>query len=80
MKTVRKNSLRGQVIAEWENAGRPNWGIRETIGICLLVDAELRAEGLNPTPTFRKAIESNDLKYIRIWVPGCRWPWHTKST
>jgi len=80
MKTGAKNSLRGRVIAEWKNAGQPNWGIRETIGICLLVDAELRAEGLNPTPTFRKAIESNDLSYIRAWVPGGRWPWHPKST
>ena len=75
MKTDKRKKLRGRVIAEWENAGRPNWGIRETTGICLLVDAELKAEGLNPTSKFRKAIKSNDLRYVRSWVMGCHFSW-----
>ena len=80
MKADKKRKLRGRVIAEWQDAGKPNWGIRETIGMSLLVDAELRAEGLNPAPAFRKAIESNDLQYVRSWLPGCRLPWHPKSS
>jgi len=75
MKTGGKNSLRGRVIAEWEDTGKPNWGIRETIGICLLVNAELKAERLNPAQEFRKVIESNNLKYIRTWVLGCHFSW-----
>ena len=67
--------LRGCVIAEWENAGKPNWGKKETTGICLLVDAELKAEKLDPSPKFRKAIESNNLKYVKTWVLGCHFSW-----
>ena len=69
------NKLRDRVIAEWENASKPNWGKRETTGICLLVDVELKAENHNHSPEFRKAIESNNLKYIRTWVLGCHFPW-----
>ena len=29
--------LRSRVIAEWENAGKPNWGKNETTGMCLFV-------------------------------------------
>ncbi len=75
MKAERKRTLRGRVIAQHEDIGKPNWGLRETIGICLLVDAELRAEGLNRTPAFRKAIESNDMSYIKTWVMGCHFSW-----
>ena len=75
METARENSLKGRVIADWEDAGQPNWGIRETIGICMFVDVELRAERLNPTPKFRKAIKSNNLKYVRTWVLGCHFSW-----
>lgn len=72
---AKKKKLKEQVIGEWENAGKPNWGIKETTGICLLVNAELEAEKLNPAQGFRKAIESNNLKYVRTWVLGCHFPW-----
>ncbi len=67
--------LRGRVIAEWEDAGKPNWGIRETTGMCLLANAELKAEKLNPVQEFRKAIESSNLKYVKTWVLGCHFSW-----
>lgn len=73
METDKK--LRGRVIAEWDAAGKPNWNKRETTGICLFIDAELKAEKLNPSPKFRKAIESNDLEYIKTWVMGCHFSW-----
>ena len=73
MKVDRK--LRGRVIAEWETAEKPNWGKKETIGMCLLVDAELKADKLNPSPKFRKAVELNNLKYVRTWVLGCHFSW-----
>ena len=75
MKWKRKNTFKGRVVTEWENAGKPNWGRRETVGICLLVSAELKAEGLNPASKFRKAIKLNDLRYVRSWVLGCHFPW-----
>ncbi|MBL7106752.1 MAG: hypothetical protein ISS77_03995 [Phycisphaerae bacterium] len=71
---TRKN-LKSCVIVEWENAGKPNWGKKETIGMCLFVDAELKAEKLVPSPKFCKAIESNNLKYVKTWVLGCHFSW-----
>ena len=59
------------MIDLYEDTGKPNWGLRETIGICLLVDAELRAEGLNRTGALGQAIESTDMSYITSWVIGC---------
>ena len=75
MKAEQKRTLRGRVIAQHEDISKPSWGLRETIGICLLVDAELRAEGLNRTATFRQAIESTDMSYIQSWVMGCHFWW-----
>ncbi len=75
MTSENKKTLRGAVMWEWHFAGEPNWGLKETLGICLYVDNEIKAEGLNPAPKFRQAWESYNREYLINWVQGCHFPW-----
>jgi hypothetical protein len=72
MKTEKPKSFRGRVIAEWQKAEKPNWSPRELLGICLLIDMEFKIENLNPSPIFRKHIESNDYSNSLAWVKGLK--------
>lgn len=72
MKRAKPKSFRGRVIAEWGKAGRPNWSSRELLAICLLVDFELRTEGLNPAEVFRKYVENNNYSKAMTWAQGLK--------
>lgn len=79
MKTKKSTKFRGRVISEWEQAGKPKWNKRELLGICLLVDFEFEAEGLNPAPKFRKAVATKDYRYLINWSQGLHIPWEQKQ-
>jgi hypothetical protein len=72
MKKERPESFRGRVIAEWKKAGKPSWSSRELLAICLLVDFELRIEGLNPAGLFRKHVENNNYSKAMTWAQGLK--------
>ena len=48
---------------------------QKTIAACIDADADLEREGLDPAPEFRKAVKSNDERYICTWVLGCHFKW-----
>ena len=72
---TRKNSLRGRVIRRWEKAGKPNWSLKKTISICIIVERELTKAGFNRTPKFSRSIREKNQQYIRKWVRGCHFEW-----
>jgi plasmid maintenance system antidote protein VapI len=72
MKKEKPESFRGRVIAEWKKAGKPNWSSRELLAICLLVDFELRTEGLNPAEVFRKHVENRNYSKAMTWAQGLK--------
>ena len=72
MKQSKPKKLLGRVKAEWERAGRPKWNKRELLAMCLLIDFELKAEGCNPAPTFRKHVESNKYSKAYGWAQGLK--------
>lgn len=72
MKKEKPESFRGRVIAEWIKAGKPNWNSRELLAICLLVDFELRTEGLNPAEVFRKYVENRNYSKAMTWAHGLK--------
>ena len=72
MKTEKPKSFRGRIIAEWENIGKPNWSPKELLGMCLLVDFELRTEGLNPAEVFRKYVETGNYSKAMMWAQGLK--------
>ena len=72
MKKEKPESFRGRAIAEWEKAGKPNWSSRELLAICLLVDFELRTEGLNPAKVFRKYVENSNYSRAMTWAQGLK--------
>ena len=72
MKTEKPKSFRGRIIAEWENVGKPNWSPKELLGMCLLVDFELRTEGLNPAEVFRKYVENGNYSKATMWAQGLK--------
>jgi len=80
MKQSKSKTFLGRFKNEWEKAGKPNWSLREQIGICLLIDLEFSIEGRNPAPKFRDAVERKDLKYLKTWVQGLKFDtwnkWH----
>ncbi len=72
MKIEKPKSFRGRMIAEWKKAGKPSWNKRELLAMCLLVDFEFKAEGLNQAPTFRKHVESNKYSKAYGWAQGLK--------
>jgi len=72
MKQSKHKSFLGRIKNEWEKAGKPNWSLRELLGICLLIDLELSIEGLNPAQKFRNAVESNNYSYLITWAHGLK--------
>ena len=72
MEKIKTKSFLGRIKKEWEKAGKPNWNLRELLGICLLIDLEFRIEGLNPTQKFRNAIESKNYSYLITWAQGLK--------
>jgi hypothetical protein len=72
MERTKSNKFMGRVKSEWEKAGKPKWSPRELLGICLLIDLELRIEGLNPAEKFRKAVDAKDYRYLITWAQGLK--------
>ncbi len=72
MKAEKPKSFRGRIIAEWKKLGKPNWNLREQIGMSLLIDFDFRIEGSNPAEEFRKAVDAKDYGYIKQWVGGLK--------
>lgn len=72
MKQSKSKTFLGRLKAEWKQAGKPKWNLRERIGMCLLIDLEFRIEGPHPAKEFRKAVERKDYKYIKTWVQGLK--------
>jgi len=72
MKQRKPKSFLGRIKNEWEKAGRPNWSLRELLGICLLIDLEFSIEGLNPAQKFRNAVESKNYSYLITWTQGLK--------
>jgi hypothetical protein len=69
---MKPKSFSGRVKAEWGQAGKPKWSIRELLGMCLLVDLELEREGLNLAKTFRNHIKEKDLPSLLNWANGLK--------
>jgi hypothetical protein len=60
----------------WEKRGKPgNWGVQQTLAVCIEVDEELGTAGCEPAPRFREAITLGNQKYLTNWVQGCHFPW-----
>ncbi|MBA7527938.1 hypothetical protein ES705_20120 [subsurface metagenome] len=72
MKAEKPKSFRGRIITEWEHLGKPNWSPRELLGMCLLIDFELRKEGKNPAKIFRKYVENGDCSNAMTWAQGLK--------
>lgn len=72
MKAEKPKSFRGRIMVEWENVGKPNWSPKELLGMCLLVDFELRAEELNPAEVFRKYVENGNYSKAMMWAQGLK--------
>jgi len=72
MKAQKPKSFRGRVVAEWKKSGKPKWNPRELLGICLLIDFELRIESLNPAETFRRHIETHNYQEAERWARGLK--------
>ncbi len=72
MKQSKSKTFLGRIKNEWEKAGKPNWSLRELLGFCLLIDLELRIEGLNPAQKFRNAVESKNYRYLITWAQGLK--------
>jgi hypothetical protein len=72
MERTKSNKFMGRVKSEWGKAGKPKWSPRELLGICLLIDLELRIEGLNPAPTFREYVESKKYSKALGWAQGLK--------
>ncbi|MBC8470755.1 MAG: hypothetical protein H8D56_14880 [Planctomycetes bacterium] len=72
MKQSKPKSYLGRIKNEWEKAGKPNWSLRELLGICLLIDLEFSIEGLNPAQKFRNAVESKNYSYLITWAQGLK--------
>ena len=72
MKQSKSKTFLGRLKNEWEKAGKPNWSLREQIGICLLIDLEFSIEGLNPAQKFRNAVESKNYSYLITWAHGLK--------
>lgn len=69
---ARPKTFRGRAILEWKKAGKPNWSLRELLGVCLLIDLEFDIEGENPAPTFRKHIRAKDYTQLSTWANGLK--------
>ena len=73
-----KNSIRGEVIARWEKAGKPMWDIHKTMEIVRSVDDEFKKLNLMPARAYR---EKRDTQYYAMhWVYGLKFPWIYDST
>lgn len=72
MEQIKPKSFLGRIKDEWEKAGKPNWNLRELLGICLLIDLEFSIKGLNPAQKFRNAVESKDYSYLITWANGLK--------
>jgi hypothetical protein len=72
-------SLRGLVQQAWINAGRPSWDIERTIKEAIDVDVCLeRDQKGNRAAVFRRNRLSNNQRYLRTWVNGCKFDWLKK--
>lgn len=67
--------IRGLVIARWEEVGRPHWSVTETLEVAAELDVELETRALSPAPRFREARQSDERRYLKQWIKGCRFPW-----
>jgi hypothetical protein len=72
MEKIKTKSFLGRIKNEWEKAGKPNWSLRELLGICLLIDLEFSIEDLNPAKKFRDAAESKNYSYLITWANGLK--------
>ena len=68
-------SLRGEVILRWEDAGQPRWSVARTLGVAEQVDDAFERRELNPAPRFREARSAGDQIYLKTWIGGCRFVW-----
>jgi len=67
-----KSSLKAEIIKQWETNNKPAWSTDDTLKIAINCDKKFT----NPhAPRFRKAVEQNDKKYLKVWIQGCRFPW-----
>ena len=72
MKQSKSKTFLGRIKNEWEKAGKPNWSLRELLGVCLLIDLEFSIEERNPAKKFRNAVESKNYSYLITWAQGLK--------
>ena len=68
-------SLRGEVMSRWKDAGQPRWSVARTLAVAEQVDDALERRELNPAPRFREARSAGDKFYLKTWIGGCRFVW-----
>ena len=72
-------SLRGLVHQAWMKAGKPSWDIERTVKEAIYADVCLeRDQKENPAAVFRQYRLSNNQRYLRTWVNGCKFDWLKK--
>jgi len=71
----RPETVRGEIRRRWEKAGKPNWSLDRTIGICKVIDEILEDRGICSAPSFREKRKAGNEEYVESWVKGLKLCW-----
>ena len=71
----RPGTVRGETRMKWKRAGKPNWSIDRTIGMCKIIDGILEDRGICSAPRFREKRKAGDEEYVESWVKGLKLCW-----
>ncbi len=78
VKEVKEGGIRGKVIHQWVQEGKPKWDYEQTKTIVIKADHAFQIQQKTPAPKLRQGLENDDQSYIFQWIGGCKFPWLEK--